>query len=585
MLSLIMYYSIESVVINLKRYGWIIKKYIYPARFAIAGLFGLLITGILCELALPKLAGYCLDQNIDSSRVLFLLPIFYIGLALLRAFVQVINAYFSERLSWKAANKMREDIFRHVMGLDINFHKSTTVGELIERIDGDVSFLADFFTMFFGYFLGNLLLIAGILIMFFTIHPLLGCTFTVLTLLILLLFILTNHKVTELIRNAREAQTETYSFLEEHLTGVEDIRGIGAQEYVGNQLNSVLQQYKKREVKSAFIGNLPVTGFFSLLNVGDAIAIAIGVFLYYTSDMSIGMIYTLISYVSLLSEPMWILRSQIGNYQKISVALRRITQLFEMQSTIITGNTQLSLEKPFSVSVKDISFAYSEEHPVLQNISVEIPAGGSIGLVGKTGSGKTTLLHLLADLMQTDQGCIEINGTPIQDLDRDRYYEGLFYLNQNINLMEGTVRDNLLDFTQEKSDEELMEILKDFELLDWFQTLEHGLDTQVILQNLSAGQSQILALAKLGVKKPRLLLLDEATSYIDPQTELFLQKALHKTMQECTSVIVAHKLSTLDLVDKILVLQNGHITCVGSREDFSDEVLKELLDNHDTVLS
>lgn len=551
-------------------------RYMKPFTPHIIGLSLILIVTVGLKFILPRLAGIYLD-GLDSGRITLAIPAFYILFIIIRELLNVTNTYISETVGWRAANKMRLDLFRHVVSLDMEFHKKNPSGELIERIDGDVSFLANFFSTFFINLSGSLLMIGGIVVYFYLYSIELGILFTVILIGIGLIFYLPRKKITALYMQAREVEATQYGYIEEHVRGEEDIRGIGKQEYTRHLLSQILDKTRKITVKAGFIANLPFTGFFSLLNIGDALAIAIGVMLYLRNEISIGTIYTFISYVGLLSTPIYILRGEIENMQKIMAAMNRIYSLFDIKSSISSGKKNLPENSPVSVDLENVSFSYVENQPVLKNINLHIEKGKAVGVVGKTGSGKTTLMNLLAKLNQTEQGTIRINGTDIREYNLDTYYQGVSFIGQNASIISGSLRENLTYGMPLTQDGDIITALSRFGMDDWYKTVKDGLDTVINVNSISAGEVQLISLARLSLQKPSLILLDEITTYVAPKTEKMIRSALKAVMEERTIIINAHRITTLDIVDEVVALRNGTLVGHDLRSGFTDDVLKELI--------
>lgn len=551
-------------------------RYMKPFTLQIIGLFLILIVSVSLKFMLPRLAGSYLD-GLNSGQITLAIPIFYILFTIIRELLNVISTFISEAIGWHASNRMRLVLFRHTVSLDMDYHKKNLSGEIIERIDGDVSFLANFFSTFFINLIGSLLMIGGILVYFYFHSIELGILFTIILAGIMLIFYLPRKKITSLYMQMREAETTQFGYIEEHIRGEEDIRGIGKQEYTRHLLSRILDKTHKITVKARFIGNIPFTGLFTLLNIGDVLSIAIGVVLYLRNDISIGTIYTFISYVGLLSTPIWILRVEIDHMQKIMAAMNRIYSLLDIKSSISSGKLNLLKNSPVSVDLENVSFSYVKSQTVLKNINLHIEKGKAVGVVGKTGSGKTTLMNLLAKLYQTNQGAIRINGTDIREYNLDTYYQSVSFIGQSASIISGTLRENLTYGMPLTQDSEIIKSLYLFGMDHWYKTLKDGLDTVINVNSISAGEAQLIALARLSLQKPSLILLDEITSYVDPKTEKMIQSAIKAMIKERTIIINAHRITTLEIVDEVVALRNGTLVGHDSRSGFTDEMLKELI--------
>ena len=551
-----------------KGYINLIKKYLLPLWPRLIVLFIFMIFGIGLNLILPQILRYYIDNvnNNMGSNIMYIISGAYLLTVALRLIVSTLNVYVSENLGWIASNKLRIDLTRHCIDLDMDFHKSHNAGEMVERIDGDVSFLANFLSIFVVNFIGNTVLIIGILIMLSLESWLLGVALGVLSIVIVYSLSLLQKIVTPYWVKVREKSAELFGYIEEHLHGKEDICALGAEEYTENELDTCLKGYKNEFRKANFVSNFTSLSVFSLFNVGDALSLGLGAYLFLKGSVSLGTVYLVFNYAGLLYKPLEDIRNQYMDLQKIGASVERINNLFNIKSNIVDGNEIINENEPVSIKVENLRFEYRKNEKVLDGISFDLEKNKILGLVGRTGSGKTTLAQLLIRIYEPTGGVIKINGKDIKEYKLSSFRERIGMITQNVQIFNATIRDNITLFSNEIDDEKIISAIKQLELEEWFERMPKGLDTHICPDELSAGEAQLLAFTRIFLRDPRVIIFDEATSYIDPHTANLIQNTMKRVLKNRTVIMIAHRLNTLAIADYILVLEKGKIKEFGERE-------------------
>lgn len=557
-----------------QQYRDFLFKYLKPYSLQVLLLAVLLFAGIGLQLVNPQVIRYFIDtaQSRGSERTLLLAALLYISISLVERGVALWSSYVAENLGWEATNSLRQDLALHLLRLDLSFHKQRTPGELIERVDGDVTGLANFFSRFTIRVVANFLLVIGILVLLFRESWLLGIGLAVYVLIILAFLSFIQRLAVTRWAAARQAWAEQFGFLEERISGAEDIRASGAEDYVMNRLYRLMRAVLERLRSAYLVGNL-VSNFTSLLFAfGYAFGLVLGVILYTRGQATIGTAYLIVYYVGMLSDPLQNIRSELQDLQQATASLGRIQELMNLQPQVeafAPGSQGAAQLQPgaLSVSFESVSFGYDGGDAVLKDVSFNLPSGKVLGVLGRTGSGKTTLTRLLFRLYDPTQGAIhlenaDISKVPLQDL---RDHVGM--VTQDVQLFQASVRDNLAFFNQSIPDGEIQHAIQELSLNDWMDGLPGGLDAQLSAggQNLSAGEAQLLAFARVFLKNPGLLILDEASSRLDPATENLLELAIDRLFAGRTGIIIAHRLRTVQRADDILILEDGRIVEAGPR--------------------
>jgi ATP-binding cassette subfamily B protein len=301
-------------------------------------------------------------------------------------------------------------------------------------------------------------------------------------------------------------------------------------------------------------------------------ALAVSVALHGAGAMTVGTIYVVFRYTGMLQLPLEQLSVQMNALQQATGGIVRVRELLDTHARIIDGPGIPVLEGALSVEMDRVSFAY-DSLPILQNVAFRIEPGEVLGLLGRTGSGKTTISRLLFRLHDPMDGTVLIGGVDTRKARIDELRDRVGLVTQDVQLFQGTVRDNVSLFDRSIPDARLTQVFEELGLSKWLQTLADGLDTHLGAEGrgVSAGEAQLIALARIFLKDPGLIVLDEASSRLDPVTEQLLERAVTRLLEGRTGVIIAHRLATVERADKILILEHGRVVEFGSRDALSGD--------------
>jgi ATP-binding cassette subfamily B protein/ATP-binding cassette subfamily C protein len=478
----------------------------------------------------------------------------------------VAATYFSENVAWTATNALRLDLTVHCLKLDYSFHKAHTPGELIERIDGDVNTLPNFFSIFLINFLGNILLFTGALALLFREDWRVGAGLSIFSLLASWIIYKFRAISVPYWEAMRQMSASFYGFLGELFVGTEDIRANGSQNYVMRRFLEIRQQWlttKLKNILKSYIYWMTNVGIFAL---GYAIVFVSGAYLWRTGVITIGTIYLILRYTELLRDPLTQIQSRVGELQHAEASINRIQVLLDIQPKLREGQEILP-HGALSVDFRDVSFGYNEQDAILNNITFQLQPGHVLGLLGRTGSGKTTLIRLLLHLDEPDDGEIRLGGVVLSDVRSSNLRRRIGMVTQDVELLQASIRDNLTFFDPEICDERIITVLSNLGLSEWLHSQPYGLDTEISSggNSLSAGQAQLLAFARVFLADPGLVILDEASSRLDPVTEQIIENAVDKLLENRTAIIIAHHLTTVHRTDEILILGDGKCLEHGKR--------------------
>ena len=557
------------------RYRKLLGKYLKPQWTQVLFLSFLLFGGVGLELANPQILRYFIDTARQGGALeqLTLAAALYIGVMLLHQLVAVGAQYTSEKVAWRATNALREDLALHCLHLDLSFHQHHTPGALIERLDGDVAALANFFSQFVLRIVGNVLLLAGVLAML--------CREDWRVAAVLALFDAVMLAVLYALRNiavpawtaARQASAELYGFLEEQLGGFEDIRANGAVAYVMRQFYKLSGARLERE-RGAAAMNFRLRASLTVFDVlGGLAGLLVAYYLYRTGNITIGTVFLIVSYARTMLAPLTELTRQMEDLQRASASIERIDELYSAAPAVVDGSGLVFAAAAPAVEFSRVSFGYNEEEKVLEDLSFRLEPGKVLGLLGRTGSGKSTIARLLFRFSDPQEGTVLLGGEDIRQARLDELRPQIGMVAQNAQLLRASIRDNLTFFDRDVDDRQILQVIEDVGLGEWLRRQPDALDA--VLESggggLSAGEAQLLTFGRVFLKDPGLVILDEASSRLDPTTEQLIERAVDKLLAGRTAIVIAHRLATVQRADEILILDSGRIAEFGKRESLAND--------------
>ena len=557
--------------IPLRQYLDLLSGYLKPQWRRAALLAVLLFASIAAQLINPQIMRFFIDTATAKGPLSDLrnAALIFIGVALLQQLVSVAATYTSENVGWTATNALRADIARHCLNLDAAFHNKHTPGEMIERLEGDVTALSNFFSQFVVQVLGNAVLMLGVLALLFREDWRIGLAlggFALITLLAMggLRNIAVKHWTA-----SREAFANFFSFLEERLAGTEDIRSCGAKPYVMRRFFELQREMLRRDRKANLMMNIMINLTEFLYAVGNAAAFTAGAWVYSRGLISVGTVFLVFSYANLLIFPIQRITRQLQDLQKAGAGIARIQDLMREQPKITDGRGGVPQGSgPLSVAFEKVSFSYDDQGVVFSDLSFELGAGAVLGLLGRTGSGKTTISRLLFRLYEPQQGVIRLGGIDIREQRLSELRQRVGMVTQSVQLFNATVRENLTFFDPTISDSTIMSVIDELGLRSWFATLPKGLDSEIESggAGLSAGEAQLLAFTRIFLRNPGLVILDEASSRLDLATEQLIERAVDRLLRDRTGIVIAHRLATVQRADVIMIIEDGRILEYGPRQ-------------------
>lgn len=560
-------------MIPVRRYLTLLSKYLAPLRKRM-GLLGVVVfADIGLQLVNPQLIKRFIDGAIAGDGASALIPLagLFIGIALVQQGMAVWATYLAEDVGWSATNSLRAELADHIVRLDLGFHKNHSPGELIERIDGDVTNLSNFFSAMTLKVLGNGVLVGGVLILLLIESWLIGVAILGFTAVALFAMVRIHQIAVPWWKKVRAAAAETYGFVGEQVEGTEDITSNGAAGYMQERFAGMLRRWMPLQIRGAM--GFAILWATSLLSYGlsTTIVFVAGSYLFGVGTLTIGAVYLVFHYTEMTRRPINQIRSQLEDLQRAGAAISRIEELLATENALRPAGDAAMGNGALSVEFDHVEFSYNDSEgadgPVLHDVSLSIAPGRVVGLLGRTGSGKSTIARLLTRLYEPQIGEIRVGGVPTWDAPLDVLRARVGMVTQDVQLFQASVRDNLTFFDRGISDDRLLEVIERLELTEWLDSLPDGLDTMLESGSggLSAGQGQLLAFTRIFLENPGVVVLDEASSKLDPATEALIERAVDHLLEGRTGIIIAHRLHTVTRTDDIVVLEDGRVIESGER--------------------
>ena len=539
-----------------------------PDGWRWAGLGALVAVASALTIAGPLVIRRIVDTATDGTTAgeVTRLAALFLTIAVIGQLLAVVVAWLATVLAWRTTNELRVSMTRHVLDLDHEFHRTHTPGELIQRVDGDITSVSEFLGQVITKAAGAALLVAGMVAVLSVLDWRLGLGMAVYVAMALLVILRGRHRAVSESSDEMGALGRLYGGIEERLTAGEDLRANGAADHVAwrfvEDSEGALVSAVRRE--RAFL----VMWWFvqGAVAAGWVLALVLGAVLVGANTITLGTAFLLFQYVLLIARPLEEVVHELETVQKANGAMVRVAELLAIRPMIVDNGTCHPPAGPLTVAASAVGFDYGDDRPVLRDVDISIGAGRSVGIVGRTGSGKTTFSRLVLRLVEPTAGVVSLGGVPIADIPLDELRRRVALVPQEVELFAGSLRDNVTLFDNQPTDAAVIDAL---ERVGLGALADGGIDRSLGAggAGLSAGEAQLLALARVWLRDPDLLVLDEATARVDPETERQLEAAVVELMRGRTTLIIAHRLSTLRSVDEIVVFDHGEIVEYGDRLD------------------
>jgi len=560
--------------------GKTLKKALrYVGRYKSCLIVSLLlcIISVAATLYIPILTGRAIDQLLGKGQVKFdmLLPILgQIGLLIgINALCQYLMSLTNNRMTFSTVRDMRNDAFRHLQILPLSYLDTHPSGDVVSRIITDVDQFADGLLMGFTQLFSGVLTILGTLGFMFSVNWIIALAVVVITPLSLVVASFIAKRTYDMFALQSKTRGEQTALTDEMLTNQKVVRAFAMEDEVQQKFDEINGRLKDASLKAVFFSSLtnPATRFVnSLVYACAGVAGALIAILTGGAGLTVGALSAFLSYANQYTKPFNEISGVVTELQGALACAERVFELMEAPAeTPDKEPHQVLADAKGQVDIENVSFSYVPERKLIQNFNLKVQPGQRIAIVGPTGCGKTTLINLLMRFYDVNEGKISLDGQCIADVTRHSLRDNYGMVLQDTWLKTGTVRENILMGREDATEEEMIAAAKATHAHSFIRRMPNGYDTMITEDggNLSQGEKQLLCITRIMLTLPPMLILDEATSSIDTRTEQHIQKAFETLMKGRTSFIVAHRLSTIQNSDVILVMNNGNVIEQGSHEE------------------
>jgi ATP-binding cassette subfamily B protein len=546
---------------------------------AAAAIQPLLVGQAIAVLRGEPTLGFLTGMPVDQA--LRLLVLVLLGAVLLRLALQGVQSYSVQAVGQRLTARIRDDLFAHAMALSLRFHDRTPVGKLLTRLTSDVDALAEVFGSGAVGVLADLVTLLVIAVTMLSIEWRLGLLLLCSQLPVVLGMLWLQRRYRRANYRVREELSQLNADLQENLQGLEVVQMFRRERVNSARFARTTNAYRKAVTGTIFYESA-ISAFIEWVAlVAVALVLALGGSMVTAGALGLGTLTTFILYSQRLFDPLRQLAERFTQIQGGLTAVERIGELLEQpieiqelpasQRSAAARRSGGQRSSAGEVVFEQVSFAYRQDDPILTDLSFRIAPGEHVALVGPTGSGKTTVIRLLCRLYEPQSGRILLDGVDIRELPIPTLRQRLGVVLQDTFLFSGNVADNLrLDAPI--ATEELAQLCRDLGLDPLLRRLPDGLATELRERggNLSSGERQLLAVARVAIRDPSVLVMDEATAFLDPSTEATLQQDLDRLLQQRTAIVIAHRLATVEAADRILVLQRGRLIEQGTHRQLRD---------------
>ncbi|WP_457802320.1 SAV1866 family putative multidrug efflux ABC transporter [Staphylococcus aureus] len=560
----------------IKRYLQFVKPYKYR-------IFATIIVGIIkfgIPMLIPLLIKYAIDGVINNHALTTDEKVHHltiaIGIALfifviVRPPIEFIRQYLAQWTSNKILYDIRKKLYNHLQALSARFYANNQVGQVISRVINDVEQTKDFIlTGLMNIWLDCITIIIALSIMFF-----LDVKLTLAALFIFPFYILTVYvffgRLRKLTRERSQALAEVQGFLHERVQGISVVKSFAIEDNEAKNFDKKNTNFLTRALKHTRWNAYSFAAINTVTDIGPIIVIGVGAYLAISGSITVGTLAAFVGYLELLFGPLRRLVASFTTLTQSFASMDRVFQLIDEDYDIKNGVGAQPIEiKQGRIDIDHVSFQYNDnEVPILKDINLSIEKGETVAFVGMSGGGKSTLINLIPRFYDVTSGQILIDGHNIKDFLTGSLRNQIGLVQQDNILFSDTVKENILLGRPTATDEEVVEAAKMANAHDFIMNLPQGYDTEVGERGvkLSGGQKQRLSIARIFLNNPPILILDETTSALDLESESIIQEALDVLSKDRTTLIVAHRLSTITHADKIVVIENGHIVEKGTHRE------------------
>ena len=555
----------ENIGETLKR----ILTYFAKERILVVSILTIVIFGTLCGIYAPSLQSGVIDIIAGTKNGSFLNTLFFmLAIYLMYSGSQLIQGLLSAKLSQRIVKRMREELFGRIIDLPVRYLDTHSHGDVMSRMTNDIENISTTVSQALPSIFSGILTIIGtmgIMLYYCWQLALLSCATVLLTFLATKIL---SQNVRKFSRQRQQLLGHLNGTVEEMISGYRTVVAYNHQDKTTNDFCNTSDALTKAAIRTDVLSGVMGPIMNCIGNIGFVVIAAFGGYFAIRGLISVGIISAFIVYAKQFSRPINEIAHIYGQLQTAIAGAERVFMVLDETIEDMNGEEMIQ-DGNAAVSFSNVNFSYVPGHPVIQNLTLSVPSGKKVALIGATGSGKTTIVNLVMRYYDIDSGEIRVDGQEIADISRDSLRKNIAIVLQDTILFSDTIRNNLLYANANATSEQLDEAILLSNCSEMLKLLPEGLDTMLTAggANLSQGQRQLLAIARAFVADPKISILDEATSSVDTRTEKAIQDAMQKVMENRTSIVIAHRLSTIRDADMIVVMDKGSIVEQGTHTE------------------
>jgi ABC-type multidrug transport system fused ATPase/permease subunit len=558
----------------------LLRELVAPHRRAIAGVFGIAIVQVAATMAAPWLVGFAIDTSLPDATHGDYASLIGVGIALvfaalLAGWLRSVFVMRSGVIGQAILYDLRRRGFDHMQALSVSFHERFTSGRVISRLTSDVDTLTELLDSGIDGLLTAVLNSAAIAVLLMILDWELGLLSLASLLPLWLLYRWFSPRAAVAFARTRETVATMIVNIVETLNGIRAVQAFRREKRNDGIFFRLNDDYREANHRTFLLQAWFIPGTAMVGNVATVAVLLIGGYRVSTGSLELGVLTSFLLYLRQFYDPIEDVGVFYNSLQSATAALEKIATVLAEKPEVAEPTAPQPVPQPArgAVTLEDVSFAYRRDRPVLARLTLDIPAGQTVALVGATGAGKTTIAKLISRFYDPSSGVVRLDGVDLRDISDGDLRRAIVMITQDGFLFSGSVADNIGFGRLDASRDEIVAAAQAVGAHEFIAALPDGYDTDVRKRGgrLSAGQRQLVAFARAFLADPAVLILDEATSSLDVPTERAVQRALRTVLAERTALIIAHRLSTVEIADRVLVLHDGRVIEDGTPEQLVSE--------------
>ncbi len=519
----------------------------------------------------PYLIKYMLDNYVSNpdAQMLLNFTILLIGLLLLETFIQFADAYFTGFLGQSIIKDLRNQVYKHVLNLRLKYYDNTPIGTLVTRTVSDIEVIADIFSEGIIVIIGDIIKLLVILgFMLYLNYQLTIISLATIPVLLIATYFF-KKAVAASFHEVRNQVARLNAFVQEHITGMNIVQIFNREKEEINTFKEINAKHRDANVKAIMAYSI----FFPIVEILSSVSLALLVWWggngVLKNTASLGDIIAFIMYINLMFRPIRQLADKFNTLQMGVVASERVFKVLDTNEIIENSGTVSAENIRGEIEFKNVNFAYNDNDWILKNISFQAKEGETVALVGATGAGKSSVINLLSRFYEYNSGVITVDKIDLREYEVSSLRKNVGVILQDVFLFSDTIFNNITLNNSSITLEQVVQASKVVGAHDFISKLPNAYDYNVMERGgmLSVGQRQLISFIRAYVYNPKILILDEATSSIDTESEILIQHAINKLTENRTSIVIAHRLATIQKADKIIVMDKGEIMEMGNHQE------------------